>query len=184
MQLKEIVSQVNGDVEEEYDAATIVGWVNRALDDLTPIAKMEAYISYSIDSANSYPLPADYHNDAMLLVNDYQWNERPLSDRKSTGYRKWAGKLSLQGSVPSSGTIDLYFYRRLKHLSTDKMEAEPEIEPEYHDLLIHYAAGMIQFTEEEYDRPDAMGKYNQRKEEYAAYKISQLPPSFIRMEYP
>jgi hypothetical protein len=76
----------------------------------------------------------------------------------------------------------MYYYRRLNHMSTSDMDQEPELEPEYHDLLVHYAAGMIQFVEEEYDRPDAMSKYKERKEEYVAYKISLLPPTFIRMD--
>ena len=42
MKLSDIVTQVNGDVEEEYDATTILQWVNRCLDELTPIAKKEA----------------------------------------------------------------------------------------------------------------------------------------------
>jgi hypothetical protein len=182
VKLKDIISQVNGDVEEEYDAATIIGWVNRALDDLTPVAKVEAYVSYPIDGTNSYTIPTDYHKGAETLVNDCPWQEKPLSDRKSTGYKIWAGKLSLQGMVPDSGTIDMYYYRRLNHMSTSDMDQEPELEPEYHDLLVHYAAGMIQFVEEEYDRPDAMSKYNARKEEYMAHKISLLPPTFIRMD--
>lgn len=184
MNLKEIVKQVNTDVEEEYEASTIVDWVNRCLDDLTPIAKMEAYQSISIDGGNSYPLPADYHRTAELLVNDYPWPERPLSDRATTGYKKWAGKLSLQGSVPGSGTIDLYYYRRLVHLSTAQTDAEPEIESEFHDLLVLYATGKLQFTEEEYDRPDAMSLYEQRKQDYRSYKISLQPPSQMRMDCP
>lgn len=184
MKLKEIVAQVNTDVEEEYDASTILSWVNRCLDELTPIAKMEAYQSITIDGGNSYPAPTDYHRSAEFLVNGCPWSERPLSDRTSTGYKKWAGKFSLQGSAPSSGTIDLYYYRRILHLSTDNMDAEPEIEPEYHDLLVHYAVGMLQFTEEEYDRPDAMARYNQRKEDYITYKISQQPPSQMKLDYP
>ncbi len=184
MKLSDIVTQVNGDVEEEYDATTILQWVNRCLDELTPIAKKEAYISYPIDVLNSYTMPTDFHKSAEFLVNDYPWLEKPLSDRNSTGYKKWAGKLSLQGAMPDSGTIDMYYYRRLLHVDAANMSAEPELEPEYHDLLVHFAVGMIQFTEEEYDRPDAMAKYNQRKSDYEAFKVSLLPPSYIRMECP
>jgi hypothetical protein len=171
-------------VEEEYDAGTIIGWVNRALDDLTPVAKVEALKSYTIDGTNSYTLPSDLHMPAVTLVNGIQWHEVPITDRFSTGYTTWGNTLTLWGSsVPTSGTIDYYYYRRLKHLVTTDMNAEPELDPEFQDLLIHYAAGMIQFTEEEYDRPDAMTKYNERKKEYTAFKNKSMPPARIRADY-
>jgi hypothetical protein len=184
VKLSDIIAQVNGDVEEDYDAGPIIGWVNRALDDLTPVARVEAQKTYTIDGTNSYLLPTDLHKPVIVLVNNIEWRELPLTDRLSTGYRGWGGNLSLQGSwIPDTGTIDYYYYRRLAHLSTTDMNAEPELEPEFHDLLIHFAAGMIQFTEEEYDRPDALQKYNQRKEAYTAYKNMRMPPARIRADY-
>jgi hypothetical protein len=184
MKISEIITQVNGDVEEEYDATTIIGWVNRALDDLTPVAKKEALKSYTIDTMNGYALPTDLHMPAVTLVNGLPWRELPITDSNSTGFTAWGGTLSLRGSsIPDSGTIDYYYYRRLAHLNSTDMNAEPELETEFHDLLIHFAAGMIQFTEEEYDRPDAMAKYNDRKKAYTDFKNLRMPPVRIRADY-
>src|SRR5690625_149188 len=46
-------------------------------------------------------------------------------------------------------------------------ESETELEPYFRDMLIDFAIGQKQFTEEDYDeRPDRMNKYLHRKEEY------------------
>lgn len=177
MKLSEIIKQVNRDVDESYSNADITEWINRGLDDLTPIAKKQAKTTYTITSANSYALPSDLHKvDFVLVKTDATTEYDPLSQRdtESTGYKMWGGNLSLQNG-PTGGSIDLYYYKRLKQLTTTNIDEEPEIEKEYHDLLIFFAIGNMQFKEEDYDdRPDMLQRYALRKAEYEKFINDKL----------
>jgi len=171
MDLADIIRQVRRDIEEEPDAGDIVDWANRALDDLTSIAKKEAKVSFEITPDNAYMLPENYHDFAYVVVGQELYDCLPQDNFTSRGFKVWGGTLSLQQG-PSTGTIDLYYYRKLARLSTADTNAVPEIDEPFHDLLILYALGQIQFAEEDYDdRPDSMTRYQQRKAEYASYMM-------------
>ncbi|MFE1630386.1 hypothetical protein ACFLFF_26975 [Brevibacillus reuszeri] len=169
MQLADIIRQVRRDLEEEPDAGDVVDWVNRALDDLTSIAKKEAKVSFPITPDNAYTLPDDFHDFAHVFVGQERFDPVALEIFGQTGFKVWNGTLSLQGG-PSTGSIDVYYFRKLARLSTADTTAVPEIDEPFHDLLILYALGQLQFTEEDYDdRPDSMARYEARKREYANY---------------
>lgn len=171
MELADIIRQVRRDLEEEPDAGDVVDWVNRALDDLTSIAKKEARTSFVITPENAYPLPSDFHDFAYVIVGQEIYDCLPQEDFWKKGFKVWGDVLSLQAG-PDTGTIELYYYRKLQHLSSIDTAAVPEIEEPFHDLLILYALGQLQFTEEDYDdRPDSMIRYQQRKAEYANYML-------------
>lgn len=171
MKQSELIKQVNRDLEEEYDAADINEWLNRCLDDLTPVAKKEAKANITITVDNSFLTPADLHELDYVEVNDCEYKLVPIRDKSSTGYKLWDGQLSLQNG-PTDGTIDLYYHKKLTHLANP--DDVPEIEEEFHDLLILYAIGHLQFTEEDYDdRPDLLNRYQQRKNEFASYVAQQ-----------
>lgn len=173
MQLVDIIRQVRRDMEEEPDAGDIVDWTNRCLDDLTPITKKEARMSYTIESTNEYPLPSNFHDFAYVIIGGVKYYPLTQDDFRQRGFKVWDGTLSIQEG-PSSGTIDLYYYRKLARLSTTDTTAEPEIDEPFHDLLILYAIGQLQFTEEDYeDRPDSMQRYYARKAEYANYMMKK-----------
>jgi hypothetical protein len=162
-----IIRQVNRDIDDSYANQDIIDWLNRCSDDLTPAAKKEKKTSFTIDSTNSYTLPIDLHRVAYVMVGDERYEPIQVTDKASKGFTLWEGKLSLQNG-PDSGTIDLYYYKKLNKLNNP--EDEPEIDEEFHDLYILYAVGQLQFTEEEYDdRPDAMMRYEQRKREFSAH---------------
>lgn len=168
MKLSEIIKQVNRDTDEDYDNGDIIDWVNRALDDLTSVAKMQAYKSYPDDQLNSYDIPVDLHDVGFVMVGDNVLSRISVRDKNRPGYKMWAGKLSLQNI---SGTIDLYYYRKLKHMTPLDIDNEPDLEPEYHDLLILYAIGKMQFAEEDYDdRPNSLQDYERRKRQYELYR--------------
>lgn len=58
--------------------------------------------------------------------------------------------------------------------------SETELEEMFHDLLVEYAIGKLQFQEEDYDeRPDRMNQFYQRKQEYIRYLARQTIPHDI-----
>jgi hypothetical protein len=175
MKLSDIIRQVNRDLDEDYSNADIVDWINRCIDDLAPIAKKEAKVTFTIDSNNSYTLPTDFLEfvDVLTVTNGNKQytilTQLPQRDYTSTGYKYWAGVLSLQ-NPPESGAIEVYYYRKPAYMSTTNLDAVPEIDEAFHDLFILYAVGHMQFTEEDYDdRPDALQRYYNRKAEFEAH---------------
>lgn len=167
MKLSDIVRQVNRDIDDEYDLADIKDWVNRCLDDISPISRKEAKTSFTIDLTNAYELPTDISNIYLLMVNGEKCEPIAIEDIYSQGYTIWDNALSLK-SGPDTGQIDLYYYRKLKHV--DLADDEPEIEQEFHDLFVFYCLGNMQFYDEDYDtRPDSFNRYNARKNEYGLF---------------
>lgn len=62
--------------------------------------------------------------------------------------------------------------------------SETELEEYFHDMLIDYAIGKLQFQEEDYDeRPDRMNRFNIRKQEYIRYLSSKTTPQAITDVY-
>lgn len=168
MKLSEIIKQVNRDVDDSYPNADITQWINRALDDLTPIAKKEAKQTFT---TRPIAIPTDLHEVVQVVLNNNNSYEvlAPVSaiDFTSKGYKVWGDEMSFQNV--KDGDIELYYYKQLSHLSNP--DDIPGIETPYHDLFIYYAIGQMQFTEEDYDdRPDMLIRYDMRKQEYEAYK--------------
>lgn len=182
MNLSQIIAQVNRDFGDTYSNSDITDWVNRCLDDLSPLAKMEEKKVTDIQDSNVYELPDDLHEIRFVLVGGKEFNQIPLTDTRRQGYKVWAGELTTQmGPLiqPLTGQVELYYYRKLNHLANTS--DIPEIEEPFHDLLILYTIGQMQFEDEDYeDRPDYMTRYQQRKAEYASYvQRKNSEPYFI-----
>lgn len=172
MDLSQIIKQVNRDVDDAYSNADITDWVNRCLDELTPLAKKEASTVLTITSTNSYDLPADLFQVAMVLVNNDQYDYVPFQDRNTKGYRLWANQLFIQPNLDISealtGEIELYYYKKFTHLVNP--EEIPELEEPFHDLLVLYASAMSQYMDSLPEKQtDALNRYYARKQEYADY---------------
>jgi hypothetical protein len=162
VKLSDIRTQINLDIDESYDNVVLNNWINRALDDLTSVAKREAKATLT----SPYTLPTDLHEIVYVIQDGQTLEEVAVNDPYTTGYELWGNSLTLQHT--SDSPIDLYYFKRLTKLTNDT--DVPEIEEEFHDLLILYALGHIQFEDEDYDdRPDALGRYQARKQEYRQY---------------
>jgi hypothetical protein len=162
MKLSEIIRQVNRDIDDDYEASDITDWVNRCLDDLSPIAKKQA--AAVIESP--YTLPSDLYELRFVAQNNEFLDPLSFEDMDSDGYKKWGDSLILQNREQSS--LTLYYYRKFNHV--ENADDIPELEDSFHDLLILFCLGNLQFTEEDYDeRPDTFLRYNARKEEYQQF---------------
>lgn len=173
MKVSDIIRQVNRNIKASN--GDILDLINRCLGDLALLVKKESSTNYTIVSGNSYALPADFHELVdVVMVNtantDKQYTVlQPLkkTDYTNKGYKIWGGNLSLQNGL-DSGEIDFFYYRKLTQITTT--DQIPEVDEPYHDLFIHYTLGNLQYMEDDYEfRPDALGRYYQRKDEYQAY---------------
>jgi hypothetical protein len=166
MNLEQIINEINKDLDDTQDNGDLIGWINRCVDDLSPIAKKETKNVYDITSENTYELPEDMLELVLILVNGIEYQSVPLNNSYTTGYKIWE-KLSLQNS-PESGTIEVYYYKRLNHL--ENLADVPEIEQSFHDLFVLYTIAHNQFMEDEPERQmDAISRYNNRRQEYQAF---------------
>jgi hypothetical protein len=150
--LTDITKQVLRDIDDSYGNGDVKEWINRGIDDLTPVAKKEAKATLT----HPYVLPTDLHKIAFIKQNNIK-----------VEFDQWGDEITLKDG--NKDPIDLYYYKRLTKLQN--ADDVPDFEEEYHDLLILYALGQIQFHDEDYeDRPDSLGRYAQRKLEFQQYR--------------
>lgn len=165
MNLDQLVDEVNKDLDESLDAGEITAWFNRALDDLSPITKKET--KYSVEISSSITLPDDLLEIVFVMADDSELYPVQIQDKTSKGYKVWGNELTLQ-NAPESGLLEVYYYKRLSHLS--ESEDIPEIESSFHDLLILYAVAHYRYADEEPElQMNAMNRYFQRKQEYESF---------------
>lgn len=166
-------------MDDSYNNTDIIDWFNRCLDDLSLYIKKQAKQTYSVDITNNYPLPTDYIDlvDVVLINADnsntlYEpLRDIQIRDYNSKGYKLWANAFSIQKG-PESGSIDVYYYRKPNKLVN--ADDVPEIEEQYHDLLILFAIAHSQYMDDEPQRQaDAMNRYNIRKQEFISYRNKQ-----------
>jgi hypothetical protein len=163
MNVDEIYRQVNRDISDAYNLQDIIDWVNRALDDLTPIAKKQAKVTLN----SPYILDDTFHQVHMIQQGSNILNPLTLQDLDHPGFKIWDNTITLQ-LTDDTGPIDVYYYRKFKRIVAGP--DVPELETEFHDLLILYCLGKAQFFDEDYEfRPDQLGTYGARKLEYEKY---------------
>ena len=163
MNLQELILQVNRDVDDMFENGDIQHWLNRALDDITPIARIEKKVTLTYP----YTLPNDVQDMERVMQTNKVFPRIPVGEEHQQGYWVWGNELMLQGG--NQQPIEVYYYKKLCHLKG--MEDIPEIDSPYHDLLILYAVGQLQFMDGDYaDRPDRMQRYEQRRQQYAVFR--------------
>lgn len=87
MKLSDIVRQVNRDIDDDYDLEDVRDWVNRCLDDLTPIAKKESLALTEVNFDNIYALPDDLYEVAFIRANNEPYSYISLNDELSMGIK-------------------------------------------------------------------------------------------------
>lgn len=113
MNLQELILQVNRDVDEKegtFENEDIRDWINRGLDDLTPIARIEKKITLMYP----YLLPDDVQHIERVIG---RWNVLPrisVGESLQQGYWVWGNELFLPER--DEGPIDVYYYKQLAHL--------------------------------------------------------------------
>ncbi|UYX53358.1 hypothetical protein M3Y14_04175 [Bacillus thuringiensis] len=176
MNLQELILQVNRDVDDIFENGDIQHWLNRALDDITPIARSEKRVVLQYP----YTLPNDVQDMERVMQTNKIFPRIPVGEQYQQGYWVWGNELVIQGG--NQQPIEVYYYKKLCHLKG--MDDVPEIDSPYHDLLILYAVGQLQFMDGDYgDRPDSMQRYEQRRQQYAVFREKRkVKRSSVRMK--
>jgi hypothetical protein len=160
MNVSDIWTEVSRDLGTSVPLPELVSLINRALDDLTPVAKKEIKKTTDIVDSNSYELPADLHHLRNVVVNGDVY--RLINIGGTCGYQLWGDEITLIGG-PTSGTVEIYYEKQLAHV--DAQDDVPEIEPEYHNLFVLYAKSQL-IRDDSAKRQEVAMQYEQRKREY------------------
>lgn len=166
MKLQELQKEVNKDIDDSLSNAEILQWLNRGLDDLTPVAKYKQYVVIPLVAGqDKYDLPSDFHKIELIMEDDELF-EIPLKDRSSRGYKKWGNALTIQPKPENDGELTLYYYAKLPHLKNP--DDEPVLPTNYHDLLVLYAVARAKYQDEEPEmQMNAWSEYQAKKREFA-----------------
>lgn len=205
MRVSEIIKLAETKSEETYDIDTWLGFINAALDDLTPVAKLLKTVTISdvnIVSGGAEITIADTDLDkAHEILTCYaavtlpeplpkkQLRRLTMNDQVSTGWKLTYEKLILQGmkdAAKADVTVD--FYKKIPHVNYDEdtgVDDVPELPEQYHSLIVLYACAKSQQKEEELsDKNDFFTEYLMGKNSMALDRIWEMEPQnrkFIRM---
>lgn len=166
MKLSEILREINKDIDDSLPNGDLIGWVNRALDDLTPHANIQKSTAISlVADQKEYDVPADLLKVSYLLDENKSLFPVPMNDFNSYGFKRWGNKFIIQPTPKEAKTLDLYYQARLPHLiNSDDVPAIPE---EFHDLLVLYTVAKAKYQDEELEMQQvAMQDYYNRKAEF------------------
>lgn len=171
MNLKQLIEEVNKDIDDSLSSGDVLGWINRGLDDLTPVTRKESMKITEVVPENIYTLPEDLFEIAFIRANGVEYSHIPFNDTANQGYKLWGNTMYFQPGL-KDGSIEMFYFKRLTHLQNE--DDVPEIDPSYHDLIVLYAIAHSQYADEEPERQiDALNRYLARKREYGAHLLSR-----------
>lgn len=195
MTVAEIIAAAQLQAEEVYDDPTWISYINLALDDLTPVAKVlkkKENISVTLISGQgTITIATDQdlsqaHEFLNVFANTEMLRRLPVTDNVSKGWKLLAGEIILQGLSGTSATCRVDYYQRLKHVSSlsDDLETVSGLPAQYHPLVVLYCAAKSQQKEEELnDKNDFYSEYILGKRQLAIDRIWLMEPQnrkFIR----
>lgn len=188
MTVAEVIATVQLQVEEVYDDPTWISFINMALDDLTPVAKIlqkKENISVTLtDGTGVIDIASDSdllqaHEYLHVYANGEMLRRLPVTDNVSKGWKLLADKIIIQGLSGTSATCRVDYYQRLKHVSSlgDDLEAVSGLPAQYHPLVVLYCAAKSQQKEEELDdKTDFYNEYLLGKQQMAIDRIWLMEP--------
>lgn len=189
MTVQEIINFCQQQVQEVYDNPTWIQFINAALDDLTPVAKMlksKDNIAVTPSGGKATVELASDEDLAKLheVISVYytpqggsqeQLARIPWTDNVSKGWKRDATSIVVQGVSGSSGTVRVDYYKKLDHVSSTS--DTPELPSQYHNLLILYVCAKSQQREEELnDKNDFYNEYLLTKQAFAIDRIWEMEP--------
>lgn len=194
MTVAELIALAQFQAEEIYDDSTWVKYINLALDDLTPVAKLlmkkaginatwssggtSITISSDTDLIKAYEFLSVYVEKAG--TTPLQLRRLPISDNVSEGWKLTTSEIVLQNTTGTTGdTIRVDYYRKLLPVTSvsDDIEIVSGLPSQYHHLLIMYCVAKSQQKEEELnDKNDAFAEYLLGKQQLAIERIWAMEP--------
>jgi len=153
--VSEIIAAVQLQAGLVYDDPTWISFINLALDDLTPTAKVlkkkEDITVTLTEGKGTIDITADTdlkqaHEFLSVYTSTEMLRRLPITDNVSKGWKLLTGKIDLQGLTGASVTCRVDYYQRLKHVSTlaDDIETVSYLPAQYHPTVILYCAAKSQ----------------------------------------
>lgn len=174
----QIIQAAEALTNETYDEATWIDWINFCLDDLSQVAYRPGRKTVSLTTGtNEYEVPSGIQEIFGIVYetsDGKQFAVRQINptDVYSRGWKR-QDKIVLQGlSVTTGDNLVISCYTNFTHITSTS--EEPELEPQYHELIVLYLASRSQQKEEELnERMDFYKEYLERRQQYAQSRLSQ-----------
>ncbi len=195
MTVDEMITQAETRSEEVYDEPTWIGFINAALDDLTPVVKLldqvtvanltpsSGAVTIALSSLSASPIHeflTVYYQSTTPALSPKQLWRISLNDHISEGWKLTSTslvipKIPVSSPVSTAGSVIIDFYKKLEHV-TDGDDI-PELPVEYHQLLVMYMCSLSQQKEEELeDKRDFFSEYLLGKQTMALNRIWEMEP--------
>ncbi len=186
MTVAEIIALTQVQAEEVYDDPTWISYINMALDDLTPVAKVlrkKENLNVTLTGGQgTINVAADQdlsqaHEFLSVFANSEMLRRLPVTDNVSRGWKLLTGEILLQGLSGTSATCRVDYYQRLKHVISlsDDLETVSGLPAQYHLLVVLYCAAKSQQKEEELnDKNDFYSEYLLGKRQMAVDRIWEI----------
>lgn len=198
MNVADMIVQAQVRSEEVYDEPTWIGFINAAIDDLTPVARMlnrivlvgetpsDGKLIITIagsDVEDAHEILTVYYESTTPAGRSKQLRRLSLGDNFSMGWKLTSTQLILQGlGTTSAGTVTVDMYKKLTKV--DDVLDIPDLPEQYHDLIVKFMCSLSQQKEEELeDKRDFYGEYMLGKNSLALDRIWEVEPhnrKFIR----
>lgn len=196
MTVAEIIATAQNLAEEIYDDPTWIRFINMAIDDLTPVAKVIHRVvvptlvvsAGAATVATTHTAIANTHEFVHVYVTPTtpvgtisQYRRLPLSDNISTGWKQTATDILVQNIPPvntvpvTAATVTFDLYRRIPYVTA--LVDVPGFPEQYHNLLVAYVCARSQQREEELnDKNDFYAEYLLGKQDFAVERIWATEP--------
>jgi len=185
----DIIALAEIQTNESYDDLTWIKFINAALDDLTPIAKIlksKANIALTLTSgAGTIVLASDADLvKAHEILQVYftptagvkkQLRKLPVHDTYSEGWVIDSINLNVQNAGAVNGAIAVNYYEKLQPVTA--LADVPDLPVQYHNLIVLYVCAKSQQLEEELsDKNDFYNEYSAGKMVFASDRLRIMEP--------
>jgi len=175
---QQIIEAAMGLTNETYDESTWLNWINFCLDDLSQVAYRPGRKEVALTADTyEYDVPSDIQEIFGCVIKKQDGALVPIRqlnplDTYSTGW-KLQDKIILQKIDFTTGdTLVVSCYTNFAHLAS--VNETPELEEQYHELIVLYLASRSQQKEEELEeRVDFYKEYLDRRAQYAEIRKRQ-----------
>lgn len=134
---EEMIKAVEDLTHESYNSSTWMQWFNEALQDLSPVLRLETYETVEIDSAAQSNLPGDIQEIRRLCINGKDCVRVGVGDT-TDGNTYWIWDDKAYFPEQKTGLVQLWYYRRPARFKVGS--SRPDIQEGYEDAIILYAA--------------------------------------------
>ena len=168
MKVQEIISAAYDLVQKKYEETeTCITYLNMALGDLTPIAKIYKEQNIPVTAGNSsYPIPSDSYEVVNVLLDGKMLQLLSAANTYMNGYKLDMANIILIPAPSSSGTLKVQYYAKLSEVSS--LDDIPDLPVQFHYLLVLCVATKLD--------PNYVAEYERKKRLFALDRIWQMEP--------